>query len=148
MKKYQLDLAFAISTALTFLFCPVMCSLSSPTAAAVYLNTTSSSGPSDPGSTINTFGTTQIGRFNNSGGNDSAKTSWFHDQFGMFARGSMNPTAAAQGGGFAYGSFYESLQFPPRPGNPQGATGNLRLTYHLEGTINIDIGKCSTRRET
>src|SRR3954452_1546372 len=94
------------------------CSLSSRAAAAVYVNTTSSSGPSDPGQTYNGFGTTEFGRFNNTGGYDSAATSWFQDQFGMYARGSMNSTGAAQGGsGFAYGSIYESLQVPPQQGN-------------------------------
>jgi hypothetical protein len=119
-----------------------MCALSSPAPAAVYVNSTSSSGPSDSGQTYNGFGATQIGRFNNTGGYDSAATSWFQDQFGMYARASMNSTGAAQGGnGFAYGFFYESLQVPPQQGNPQGAMGNLQLTYHLDGNVNIDVGQ-------
>src|SRR4051812_21390132 len=119
-----------------------ICVLSPPAEATVYVNTTSSNRPTEPGVTISAFGTTQFGGFNFTGGHDSAATSWFHDQFGMFARGSINSTGAAQGGsGYAQGYAQETVQIPPQQGNAKGSSGTLRLNYHLDGAINIDVGR-------
>ena len=98
---------------------------------------TDSSGPLNRFS----FGTTSAGGFNPGGAFDSAQTAWFQDHFGMFARTSMNSIAAGQGGfDIAHGVLQESMLIPAQQGAAQGDQGTFHLSYHLDGTVNIDVG--------
>jgi hypothetical protein len=88
------------------------------------------------------FGTTSSGGFNFSGGFDEAKTAWFPDHFGAFARGAVNSTSNAQSGsGFANSITVESILIPPQQGMLQGDPGTFQLFYHLDGTVTIDVGQ-------
>lgn len=87
------------------------------------------------------FGTTSAGGFNSSGAFDDAQTAWFEGHFGMFARTSMNSTSASQGGfDIAHGILEESMLISAQQGTAQGDPGTLDLFYHLDGTVNIDVG--------
>jgi hypothetical protein len=98
---------------------------------------TDSSGPVNSFS----FGTTSAGGFNSGGAFDTAQTAWFQDHFGMFARTSMNSTGTGQGGfDIARGVLQESMLIPAQQGRAQGSPGTFHLSYHLDGTVNIDVG--------
>ena len=98
---------------------------------------TSSFGPVN----ILSFGSTSAGGFNSSGAFDTAQAAWFQDHFGMFARTSMNSTGEAQGGfDIARGVLQEAMLIPPQQGTAQGDPGTFHLSYHLDGTVNIDVG--------
>ena len=104
------------------------------------VNTSSQSGPLSQGQFLASFGTTQFGGMNNTGGFDSASSAWFPGHFGMFARGSMNSNAEAQGGsGYASGLTQESILIPNQQGILDGETGVLQLNYHLDGVVTIDV---------
>src|SRR5262249_48374983 len=91
--------------------------------------------------TQTSFGDLSFGGFNNSGGFDSAESRFFHDSFGLFARGSANTTNGyQQGGGFAEGTYLESVLVPPQQGMLAGDPGTLVLPFHLDGTVDIDWG--------
>ncbi len=88
-----------------------------------------------------TFGTTSAGGFNSTGAFDNAQTAWFEGHFGMFARTSMNSTSASQGGfDIAHGVLEESMLIPAQQGTAPGESGTFHLFYHLDGTVNIDVG--------
>jgi hypothetical protein len=98
---------------------------------------TDSSGPVN----LSSFGTTSAGGFNSSGAFDTAQTAWFEGHFGMFARTSMNSTGGSQGGfDIAHAYYQESMLIDPQQGTAQGDPGTLHLFYHLDGTVNIDVG--------
>jgi hypothetical protein len=98
---------------------------------------TTSSGPVN----LFSFGTTSAGGFNSSGAFDTAQTAWFEGHFGMFARTSMNSTAESQGGfDIAHAYYQESMLIDPQQGTAQGDPGTLHLFYHLDGTVNINVG--------
>jgi hypothetical protein len=87
------------------------------------------------------FGTTSAGGFNTTGAHDNAQTAWFQDHFGMYGRTSMNSTGEGQGGfDIAHSFLQESMLIPPQQGMAQGDSGTFHLSYHLDGTVNIDVG--------
>ncbi len=98
---------------------------------------TGSSGPVN----LSSFGTTSAGGFNSSGAFDTAQAAWFQGHFGMFARASMNSTTGSQSGfGVAHAYYQEAMLIDPQQGTAQGDPGTLHLFYHLDGTVNIDVG--------
>ncbi len=53
----------------------------------------------------------------------------------------MNSTTESQGGfDTAHGIFVESMLIAPQQGTAQGDPGTLHLFYHLDGTVNINVG--------
>jgi hypothetical protein len=53
----------------------------------------------------------------------------------------MNSTAQSQGGfDIAHAYLQESMLIAPQQGTVQGDSGTLDLFYHLDGTVNIDVG--------
>src|SRR5947209_7483188 len=81
---------------------------------------------SSTGFTQTSFGDLQTGGFNTTGGFDSAESRFFHDSFGLFARGSSNsPDCCHQGSGYAEGDYSESILVPPQQGMLAGDPGTL-----------------------
>jgi hypothetical protein len=53
----------------------------------------------------------------------------------------MNSVGTGQGGfDIAQGVLQEPMLIPPQQGTVQGAPGTFPLAYHLNRTVNIDVG--------
>jgi hypothetical protein len=94
-----------------------------------------------PAASLPSFGSVSAGGFNYTDGSGFAQLNWFHSGFGIYAAAATNTTAGNQaGGGQAYGSFLESVEVQPLPDHPQGELGTMLLSYHLNGSVDIDWG--------
>jgi len=87
------------------------------------------------------YGTTSTGGFNTNGAFDTARTAWVPGEFGMYAFTALNSMTAGQGGfSIARGISKESMLIAPQQGAAQGDPGVFHLSYHLDGSVIIDVG--------